>query len=82
MKIRQNLIDNIVNSDRTREELAEQLLQAKYTSGMLTAEVKWLDQLADLLRDGEVGQDIIYQEYQDELSYLLYGYGLQRITKT
>ena len=73
MKIRQNLIDNIVSLDLTREQLAEQLLTARYTSLKHKAEAEWLDQLADLLRDDEgvVKQKRIYDEYQDRITYLM-----------
>lgn len=73
MKIKQNLIDNIVSLDLTREQLAEQLLTARYTSLKHKAEAEWLDQLADLLRDDEgvVKQKRIYDEYQDRITYLM-----------
>jgi ribosome assembly protein YihI (activator of Der GTPase) len=73
MKIRQNLIDNIVSLDLTREQLAKQLLTARYTSLKHKAEAEWLDQLADLLRDGEgvVKQKRIYDEYQDRITDLM-----------
>jgi hypothetical protein len=47
MKIRQNLIDNIVSLDLTREQLAKQLLTARYMSLKHAAESAWLDQLAE-----------------------------------
>ena len=73
MKIKQELIDNIVSLDLTREELAKQLLMARYTGLKHKAEAEWLDQLADLLRDreGVVKQKRIYDEYQDRLTYLM-----------
>jgi hypothetical protein len=73
MKIRQNLIDNIVSLDLTREQLAKQLLTARYTALKHKAEAEWLDQLADLLRDGEgaVKQKRIYDEYQDRITDLM-----------
>ena len=73
MKIKQNLIDNIVSLDLTREQLAKQLLTARYTSLKHKAEAEWLDQLADLLRDDEgvVKQKRIYDEYQDRITYLM-----------
>ena len=75
MKIRQNLIDNIVSLDLTREQLARQLLTARYTSLTHKAEAEWLDQLASLLRDGYAGQSEesrrIYKEYQDRLTDLM-----------
>ena len=73
MKIKQELIDNIVSLDLTREELAKQLLMARYTGLKHKAEAEWLDQLADLLRDreGVVKQKRIYDEYQDRLTDLM-----------
>ena len=67
MKIRQELIDKLVNSSWTREKLAEEILIARYYSKLHQLEVWWLDQLADMLRDGEgyKEQDRIYKEYQD-----------------
>tara|TARA_R110002020_G_scaffold290332_1_gene505833 strand:+ start:981 stop:1232 length:252 start_codon:yes stop_codon:yes gene_type:complete len=68
MKIRQELIDKLVNSSWTREKLAEEILIARYYSKLHQLEVWWLDQLADMLRDGEGNkeQDRIYKEYQDD----------------
>ena len=73
MKIRQNLIDNIVSLDLTREQLAKQLLTARYMSLKHAAESAWLDQLADMLRDGEGNEEQkrIYDEYQDRLTDLM-----------
>ena len=73
MKIKQELIDNIVSLDLTREQLAKQLLTARYTALKHKAEAEWLDQLADLLRDGEgvVKQKRIYDEYQDRITDLM-----------
>jgi len=72
MKIRQNLIDNIVSLDLTREQLAKQLLTARYTALKHKAEADWLDQLANLLRDGDTeGQAKIYDEYQDRITDLM-----------
>ena len=70
MKIRQELIDSLVNSNWTREKLAEEILIARYQSSKHLAEARWLDQLADMLRDGEGNeeQDRIYKEYQDEIT--------------
>tara|TARA_R110000765_G_scaffold346513_1_gene436666 strand:- start:96 stop:341 length:246 start_codon:yes stop_codon:yes gene_type:complete len=72
MKIRQNLIDNIVGLDLTREQLAKQLLTARYMSLKHAAESAWLDQLADMLRDGEGNEEQvkIYKEYQDRITDL------------
>ena len=72
MKIKQELIDNIVSLDLTREELAKQLLTARYTALKHKAEAEWLDQLADMLRDGDTGsQARIYKEYQDRITDLM-----------
>ena len=73
MKIRQNLIDNIVSLDLTREQLAKQLLTARYTSLTHKAEAEWLDRLADMLRDNEptVNQKRIYDKYQNRLTDLM-----------
>jgi hypothetical protein len=73
MKIRQELIDNIVSLDLTREELAKQLLTARYTGLKHKAEAEWLDQLADMLRDGEGNEEQkrIYKEYQDRITDLM-----------
>ena len=73
MKIKQELIDNIVSLDLTREELAKQLLTARYTGLKHQAEAEWLDKLADMLRDGEpiVNQKRIYDQYQDRLTDLM-----------
>ena len=70
MKIRQELIDKLASSDWTREKLAEEILIARYQSRKHLAEAHWLDQLADMLRDGEGNeeQDRIYKEYQDALT--------------
>ena len=73
MKIRQNLIDNIVSLDLTREQLAKQLLTARYTALKHKAEAEWLDKLADMLRDDEptVNQKRIYDKYQNRLTDLM-----------
>jgi hypothetical protein len=73
MKIRQNLIDNIVSLDLTREQLARQLLTLRYDLFKCKAEVEWLDKLADMLRDGDpiVNQKRIYDKYQDRLTDLM-----------
>ncbi len=70
MKIRQELIDKLASSDWTREKLAEEIFIARYYSKQYQLEAWWLDQLADMLRDGEGNeeQDRIYKEYQDALT--------------
>ena len=70
MKIKQELIDKLVNSNWTREKLAEEILIARYYSKQHQLEAWWLDQLADMLRDGESSdeQTRIYKEYQDEIT--------------
>jgi len=74
MKIKQELIDNLADSDWTREKLAVELLRARYLCKKAQAEADWLDQLANLLREGAVGHDIIYQEYQDKCTDLIQTY--------
>ncbi len=73
MNIKQELIDNIVSLDLTREELAKQLLTHRYELLRSRAEAEWLDKLADMLRDGEpiVNQKRIYDKYQDEITDLM-----------
>jgi len=73
MKIKQELIDNIVSLDLTREELAKQLLTHRYELCRSRAEAEWLDKLADMLRDGEpiVNQKRIYDKYQDEITDIM-----------
>jgi len=73
MKIRQNLIDNIVSLNLTREQLAKQLLTARYKGLKYKAEAEWLDKLADMLRDGEpsVNHKRIYDKYQNRLTDLM-----------
>ena len=73
MKIRQNLIDNIVSLNLTREQLAKQLLTARYKGLKYKAEAEWLDKLADMLRDGEpsVNHKRIYDKYQDKITDLM-----------
>ena len=73
MKIRQNLIDNIVSLDLTREQLATQLLTLRYDLFKCRAEVEWLDKLADMLRDDEpiVNHKRIYDKYQNRLTDLM-----------
>ena len=70
MKIRQELINNLANSDWSREKLAEEILIARYYSKLHQLEAWWLDQLTDMLRDGEGNeeQDRIYKEYQDAIA--------------
>ena len=57
MKIRQELIDNIVSLDLTREELAKQLLTARYTGLKYRAGEQWLDELASHYRDNKGDDD-------------------------
>ena len=73
MKIKQELINNLVDSDWTREKLAEEVMLARYLFRREQAESRWLDQLADMLRDGEGAhkQKRIYDEYQDRLTDLM-----------
>jgi len=73
MKIKQELIDQIVSLKLTQEELAKQLLTARYTGLKYKAEAEWLDKLADMLRDGEpsVNHKRIYDKYQDKITDLM-----------
>jgi hypothetical protein len=72
MKIKQELIDNLASSDWTREKLAEEILITRFYSKKYQAEANWLDQLADLLRDGYAGQTEesmrIYKEYEEAIA--------------
>ena len=76
MKLKQSLIDNLVSSDWTREKLAEEILITRFYSKKYQAEANWLDQLADILRDGTdyEGQDRIYKEYEDDIHTLKHLY--------
>lgn len=73
MKIKQELIDNLVDSNWTREKLAEEILIARYYSKKHQAEAEWLDKLADMLRDGEptVNHKRIYDKYQNKITDLM-----------
>jgi len=73
MKIKQELIDNILNLNLTRGELAKQLLTARYQGLKYKAEAEWLDRLADMLRDGDpsVNHKRIYDKYQNKLTDLM-----------
>lgn len=73
MKIKQELIDNLVDSNWTREKLAEEILIARYYSKKHQAEAEWLDQLADMLRDDEpiVNHKRIYDKYQNKITDLM-----------
>jgi hypothetical protein len=72
MKIKQELIDNLASSDWTREKLAEEILITRFYSKKYQAEANWLDQLADLLRDGYAGgeqtEESIYKEYEEAIA--------------
>jgi len=73
MKIKQELIDNIVSLDLTREELAKQLLTARYTALKYRAGEKWLDELASHYRDNQDDDDYskvcsdLYKDYKQEI---------------
>lgn len=71
MKIRQDLIDNIVSLDLTREQLAKQLLTARYTALKHKAEAEWLGELANLFAGDTESQAKIYDEYQDRITDLM-----------
>tara|TARA_R110002012_G_scaffold25423_2_gene84271 strand:+ start:2939 stop:3178 length:240 start_codon:yes stop_codon:yes gene_type:complete len=73
MNIRKKMIDNVTNSDWTRENLAIQLLEARYNSNKNMLEAQWLDKVIDVLRgEGEEGrgQDVLYQEFKEDLKAL------------
>jgi len=73
MKIKQELIDNIVSLDLTREELAKQLLTTRYTGLKYRAGEKWLDELASHYRDNQGDEDYgkvcsdLYKDYEQEI---------------
>ncbi len=73
MDIRKKMIDDVTNSDWTRENLAVQLLEARYNSNKNRLEVQWLDKVIDVLRgEGEEGrgQDVLYEEFKEDLKTL------------
>ncbi len=73
MDIKQSKVDYIVNQDYTREQLAKQLVEARYSSEKYRAGEKWLDELASHYRDnqgdadyGKVCRDL-YEDYEQEI---------------
>jgi len=66
------MIDELTKSDWTREKLAEEILIARYTSKIHQYEAQWLDQLANILRDGgdSKEQNVIWKEYRGEVERL------------
>jgi len=72
-RFKQSSIDYIVNQDYTREQLARQLIEARYNSAKYRAGEEWLDELASHYRDnqeddnyGEVCRQL-YEDYQQEI---------------
>ena len=73
-KYKQSNIDFIVNQDYTREQLAEQIIDARYHSSKYQAESEWLDELATHYREnqgdsdyGKVCEDL-YRDYQERIA--------------
>ena len=69
MDIKKSLIDNLANSDWTREKLAKEVMLSRYLLKKEQAQSLWLDQLASLLREGGTGaeQELLDDEYRLEL---------------
>ena len=72
-RFKQSSIDYIVNQVYTREQLAEQIIDARYHSAKYRAGEKWLDELASHYRDnqgddnyGEVCREL-YEDYRQEI---------------
>jgi len=73
-RFKQSSIDYIVNQDYTREQLAEQIIDARYHSAKYQAEAEWLDELASHYRDyhraddyGKVCEDL-YDDYKQRIA--------------
>tara|TARA_E500000305_G_scaffold109535_1_gene114850 strand:- start:518 stop:775 length:258 start_codon:yes stop_codon:yes gene_type:complete len=72
-RFKQSSIDYIVNQDYTREQLAEQIIDARYHSAKYQAEAEWLDELASHYRDdmrddyGKVCEDL-YRDYEQRIA--------------
>ena len=72
-RYKQSSIDYIVNQDYTREQLAEQIIDARYHSSKYQAEAEWLDELASHYRDyrgddyGKVCEDL-YRDYEQRIA--------------
>jgi len=73
-RFKQSSIDYIVNQDYTREQLAEQLVEARYHSSKYQAEAEWLDELASHYRDNQGDGDYgtvcveLYDEYKQRIA--------------
>jgi len=72
-RFKQSSIDYIVNQDYTREQLVEQLIEARYKSDKYRAGEKWLDELATHYRDNQGDDDYgkvcsdLYKDYEQEI---------------
>jgi len=73
-RFKQSSIDYIVNQDYTREQLAEQIIDARYHSAKYQAEAEWLDELASHYRDyhkaddyGKVCEDL-YRDHEQRIA--------------
>ena len=72
-RFKQSKIDYIVKQDYTREELAQQIIEARYKSEKYRAGEQWLDELATHYRDNQGDDDYsercseLYEEYQMDL---------------
>ena len=72
-RFKQSSIDYIVNQDYTREQLAEQLVEARYHSSKHQAEAEWLDELASHYRDyrgddyGKVCEEL-YRDHEQRIA--------------
>jgi hypothetical protein len=84
MNIRKKMIDDVTNSDWTREKLAEQLLESRYHCNKNKLQAVWLDQLATHYRDNQNDDDYgqvctdLYTEYKEDLKTLKHLYYEQR----
>ena len=73
-RFKQSSIDFIVNQDYTREQLAEQLVEARYHSSKYQAEAEWLDELATHYRDNQGDGDYgtvcveLYDDYKQHIA--------------
>jgi hypothetical protein len=72
-RFKQSSIDYIVNQDYTREQLAEQIIDARYHSAKYRAGEQWLDELASHYRDNQGDDDYgkvcsdLYKDYEQEI---------------
>tara|TARA_R100000231_G_scaffold114931_1_gene85418 strand:+ start:212 stop:475 length:264 start_codon:yes stop_codon:yes gene_type:complete len=73
-RFKQSSIDYIVNQDYTREQLAEQLVEARYNSSKHQAEAEWLDELATHYRDNQGDEHYatvcvnLYDDYRQRIA--------------